>query len=153
MLMKKLLLLLAMLFLVIPAHSEVTFSFDDGSRGQIDHGYPVLKKWHYKATIYIVTQYMGHDDWYLDWGNAKTLSDAGWDIEPHTRTHPHLPQISLKQAMREVDGSVHDLQWHGYKARHFAPPYGETNPALQHELKKRFVSVRAGETIGNELNW
>jgi peptidoglycan/xylan/chitin deacetylase (PgdA/CDA1 family) len=150
--MKRLLMLLV-LVLAVPVRAEVTFSFDDGSRTQIDHGYPVLKKFGYPATIYLVTKYMGHDEWYLDWGNVKILTDAGWDAECHTRTHPHLDTLTHKQLVSELDGCIHDLRWHGYLGRHFATPFGETDPTVQRELKKRFVSVRAGEVIGNELNW
>jgi peptidoglycan/xylan/chitin deacetylase (PgdA/CDA1 family) len=146
-------LCLVSLFLAIPLYAEVTFTFDDGSRTQIDHGYPILYKYHYPATIYLVTRPMGHDDWYLNWGDVKTLELAGWNIEAHTRTHPHLENLTHKQLVYELDGCIHDLHWHGYAAHHFALPYGETSPTVQRELKKRFVSVRAGEVIGNELNW
>lgn len=146
--MLKLLLLVA-----IPVYGEVTFTFDDSSRTQIDYAFPVLKHFNYPATVYLVTRPMGHDDWYMDWGNVKTLSDAKWDIECHTRTHPHLTQITHRQLVAELDGCLHDLRWHGYPGKHFAAPYGETNPAVLHEIRKRFVSQRAGEIIGNELNW
>jgi peptidoglycan/xylan/chitin deacetylase (PgdA/CDA1 family) len=150
--MKRLLAFLV-LVLAVPVRAEVTFTFDDGSRTQVDHGYPVLFKYHYPATIYLVTKPLGHDDWYMNWGDVKTLELAGWDIEAHTRTHPHLDKISHKQLIVELDGCQADLRWHGYPAKHFALPYGETDPVVQRALKKRFVSVRAGEIIGNELNW
>ena|SRR5665213_3663687 len=150
--MKKLLALLV-LAVAVPVHAEVTFTFDDGSRTQIDNGYPVLFHYHYPATIYLVTKPLGHDDWYMNWGDVKTLELAGWDIEAHTRTHPHLDKLSHRQLIAELDGCRADLKWHGYAARHFATPFGETDPAVQRELKKRFVSVRAGEVILNELNY
>jgi peptidoglycan/xylan/chitin deacetylase (PgdA/CDA1 family) len=143
---------LLMLGLGRVGHSEVTFTFDDGSRTQITNGYPVLYQLHYPATIYLVTRPLGHDDWYMNWGDVKTLELAGWDIEAHTRTHPKLDKISHRQLVAELDGCRADLKWHGYTARHFATPYGETNPVVQRELRKRFVSVRAGEIILNELN-
>lgn len=148
--MKKLLVLL---FLVVPLHAEVSFTFDDGSRTQIDNGYPVLFKLHYPATIYLVTKPLGHDDFYMNWGDVKTLELAGWDIEAHTRTHPHLDKLTHKQLVGELNGCLADLKYHGYNSRHFALPYGETDPTVQRELKKRFVSVRAGEIVLNELNW
>jgi len=133
-------------------HSEVTFTFDDGSRTQVVNGYPVLKQLNYPATIYLVTKPLGYDDWYMNWGDVKTLSDAGWDIEAHTRTHPELVKLTHRQLVNELNGCLADLKWHGYLGRHFATPYGETNPVVQRELRKRFVSVRAGEIILNELN-
>lgn len=149
--MKKLLALL-MLAVAIPVRAEVTFTLDDGDRSQIDNAYPVLFKYHYPATEYLITQPLGHDDYYMNWGDVKTLELAGWDLEAHTRTHPHLPGLSHKQLVRELDGCIHDLAWHGYKARHFATPYGDTNPSVDKELRKRFVSVRAGWVQINELN-
>ena len=133
--MKKLLLLL---FLTIPLHAEVTFSFDDGSQTQINNGYPILFKHHYPATIYLETKPLGHDDFFMDWGDVKTLELAGWDIEAHTRTHPHLTQISHKQLIAELNGCIHDLRWHGYPAKHFAIPYGDTSIVVQREIRKRF---------------
>jgi peptidoglycan/xylan/chitin deacetylase (PgdA/CDA1 family) len=146
-------LLLAVLFLALPLHAEVTFTFDDGSRTQINNGYPVLFKLNYSATIYLVTQKIGHDDFFMDWGDVKTLELAGWDIEAHTRTHPSLPKLTHKQLLKELNGCIYDLKWHGYSARHFATPFGDTNPVVQREIRKRFVSSRAGWTLDNELNW
>lgn len=150
--MKKLICLFVLLF-ATNVRAEVSFTFDDGSRTQIDNGYPILFKLHYPATIYLETKPLGHDDFFMNWGDVKTLDLAGWDVEAHTKTHPHLTQISHKQLVAELDGCIHDLRWHGYPAKHFAVPYGDTSPVVQHEIRKRFVSSRAGETIGNELNW
>jgi peptidoglycan/xylan/chitin deacetylase (PgdA/CDA1 family) len=150
--MKKLICTLLLLIASV-SYAEVSFTFDDGSRTQYNNGFPVLQKFGYSATVYLVTKPLGHDDWYMDWGNVKDLSKAGWDIEAHTRTHPRLTKISHKQLVAELDGCIHDLQWHGYPARHFAVPYSDTNPIVQREIRKRFVSNRAGEIIGNELNW
>ena len=148
--MKRLLLLVV--FLVAPLYAEVTFSFDDGDRTQIDNAYPVMFKWHYPATIYLETKPLGYDDYFMNWGDVKTLELAGWDIEAHTRTHPHLTALSTKKLIYEVDGSIHDLRWHGYRARHFATPYGDTNARVNKFLRSRFVSVRAGWVQVNELN-
>ena len=148
--MKKLLMLLV---LAVPLHAEVTFTFDDGSRTQIDNGYPVLFKLNYPATIYLETQPLGHDDFFMNWGDVKTLELGGWDIEAHTRTHPHLDKLSHKKLLAELNGCIYDLKWHGYRARHFATPFGETDPVVQREIRRHFVSSRAGWTIDNELNW
>lgn len=150
--MKRLLALLV-LVLAVPVHAEVTFTLDDGARSQIDHAYPVLFKYHYPATAYLITNVLGHDDYYMDWGDVKTLELAGWDLEAHTRTHPHLTALtSHKQFVYELDGCIHDLAWHGIKARHFATPFGDTDARVDKELRKRFVSVRAGWVQINELN-
>jgi peptidoglycan/xylan/chitin deacetylase (PgdA/CDA1 family) len=151
--MKKFILFKLLLFLAVPVFGEVTFSFDDGSRTQVNNGYPILFKYHYPATIYLETKPLGHDDFFMDWGDVKTLDLAGWDIEAHTYSHKDLTTIPLSQVRKELDKSIQDLRWHGYNAKHFAAPYGAINPQVLALVKKRFVSNRAAWVQGNELNW
>ena len=147
---KRVLLLLA---LTVPAYADLSFTFDDGSQTQIANAFPVLQQFHFTATEYLTTVPLGHDDYYMNWGDVKTLSDAKWDIEAHTATHPDLTKLSKRAVDRELDKCIYDLRWHGYKGEHFAYPYGETNDMVRGEVEKRFKSARLGWSFdGVEIN-
>lgn len=143
---------LLMLGLASVGHSEVTFTFDDGWKSDVTKALPVLDRYGFKGTAYIITSFAGHDARYMDWGEIHTLALHGWDIEDHTYSHKDLTAISVAQARRELDKSLYDLRWHGYAARHFAPPFGELNPKTLELVRNRFVSSRAAWVKSNELN-
>ncbi|MFC7482141.1 polysaccharide deacetylase family protein [Luedemannella flava] len=59
-------------------------------------------------------------------GYFADLRDAGADIEVHTVTHPHLPDLDYDGQRAELCGNADKLkQWYGKRPLYFRPPYGE----------------------------
>lgn len=71
----------------LPEKSFV-ITFDDGDRSVLDLALPILRKYNFKATLFVVTARVG-DDWEqvegLTWSELKTLQRSGYfSIESHT---------------------------------------------------------------------
>jgi peptidoglycan/xylan/chitin deacetylase (PgdA/CDA1 family) len=126
-----------------PAAKTFSITFDDGYRSIFHLGAPILHKLGMKAIVYLLPSMLGkHNEW--DRGNRVALSpimtkeearqwlQEGHEIGAHTLTHPHLTQIPLVEARREIMESKLRLEdLFGVCVKHFAYPYGDYNPAVR----------------------
>jgi hypothetical protein len=71
----------------------VIISFDDGWEGQYINAVPILRRYHYPATFFIVTNYLG-DHGFLSFDQLRAMTTIGMTIGSHSRSHPHLEQIT-----------------------------------------------------------
>ena len=127
--------LLSGLFRLAPAaeaakldRGYVSFTVDDNDSSVYSLMYPVLKKYSFPATAYVVTDWMntkGH----LKWSELKTLQNAGkWEIGNHTKSHKDLTQLSAKNMKNEINKAQSAFTKNKIiKPKTFAAPYGEFN--------------------------
>jgi hypothetical protein len=66
---------------------QVVLTFDDGYTDNIDEAMPILNKYGFKATLFIITEMVGTDR-YMSWNQIKTLKNNNWDLGGHTLNHP-----------------------------------------------------------------
>jgi peptidoglycan/xylan/chitin deacetylase (PgdA/CDA1 family) len=115
----------------------VAITLDDGYADNVENALPILARYGFGATCYVASAALGR---YNAWDaeklqvrkpvmTAAQLAEwtrAGMEVGAHTRTHPHLPQVSSDQVEEEVRGSRSDLeQLTGREVQHFCYPYGE----------------------------
>lgn len=108
----------------------VVITFDDGYRDNYTNAFPILKKYGFPATIFVVTDSIGTTDdtfEYLSVSEIKEMAASGLiDIEPHTKTHPHLSREPVERQRDEVIGSKQAIEAiTGESATLFAYPYGD----------------------------
>jgi peptidoglycan/xylan/chitin deacetylase (PgdA/CDA1 family) len=66
----------------------VILTFDDGYRDNYTHAFPLLKKFDYVGTFFLVTAPIdGGDPAYLSWDMVKEMHQAGMDFQPHSYRH------------------------------------------------------------------
>ncbi|MES2023746.1 MAG: polysaccharide deacetylase family protein [Patescibacteria group bacterium] len=92
---------------VLP-EKAVILTFDDGWKTQYTYAVPVLEKYHFTATFFIVTKTIGGA--FMNWDNLKDLVAKGFDIESHTQTHPFLTKVSSDKLKDEVTLSKKTLE-------------------------------------------
>ena len=103
----------------------VILNFDDGRKSQFTQAKPILDKYGFKATFYVVCNYLDNKKGYMNWKEVKTLQKEGHDIESHSMNHAHLEKLSEKGAFFEIAQSKKCLQDHGINATTFAYPFNE----------------------------
>jgi len=109
--------------LLLPA-KPIVISFDDGWKDQYCAAFPILKKYNFSATFFIITDSVGHSA-YMDWDQLSELSDSGMDIEPHSCTHARLSTLPPEQAWRQIHDSKLVLENRLHKpVPVFAYPFG-----------------------------
>jgi peptidoglycan/xylan/chitin deacetylase (PgdA/CDA1 family) len=108
----------------------VIISLDDGWENQFQYGFPLLQKYGFTATFYVVTGYLGGQN-FMTVDQLKILMAAGMTIGDHTRSHPALPSIGSEQRLNEeIAGSKVWLEERlGLPITTFAYPYGAYNAA------------------------
>jgi peptidoglycan/xylan/chitin deacetylase (PgdA/CDA1 family) len=130
----------------------VAITFDDGFSSVYEHGLPVLRRYGFPATVFLVTDYCGKtNDWpsqpsgvarrpLLRWAEVREMSEAGIAFGSHTRTHPDLRTVARRDAEQEMAASkkaVEDAT--GRPADTFAYPYGAFDDAVKRLAAAHFT--------------
>ena len=125
--------------------NPVILSFDDGWEDQFTYAFPVLRKYGFTATFFIVTNYVGRRD-FLSWNQIRKLASAGMTIGSHSCTHPFLSRIVDHSVFEsEISGSKRTIELHlGKPIEEFAYPYGAFNQSVIQLVEKAgYRSARA----------
>lgn len=81
----------------------------------------ILKEYDVPATFFVVGAWV---DKYPE--SVKQLSDAGHQIQNHSNTHPHMPQLSVAQMTDEIESCNKKIEnITGVCPTLFRPPYGD----------------------------
>jgi glycosyltransferase involved in cell wall biosynthesis/peptidoglycan/xylan/chitin deacetylase (PgdA/CDA1 family) len=127
---------------LLPARS-VIITIDDGYKEIATLVSPILKRYGFPATIFIVTDKIGGcNDWtehdglqgrqLLTWKEIHQLAHQEIRFGAHTRTHPMLTNISVEDARDEIEGSKAQLESSlNQVISTFAYPFGEFNSTVE----------------------
>jgi peptidoglycan/xylan/chitin deacetylase (PgdA/CDA1 family) len=83
----------------------VMINFDDGYKSQLIYAKPVLDKYGFKASFFIVCNKVATQPYWMNWQDIAQLNKDGMDIESHTMTHAHLNKLSTNALTYEIGGS------------------------------------------------
>jgi peptidoglycan/xylan/chitin deacetylase (PgdA/CDA1 family) len=120
----------------------VGITFDDGYQNNLINAAPVLKKYDFSATCYLVSKCLGtFNTWDADKGitQSQLMStseiqewlDLGMDIGAHTQTHADLTKISEKQVKVEIYESKKSLEKKfNISIVDFCYPFGRFNESI-----------------------
>jgi peptidoglycan/xylan/chitin deacetylase (PgdA/CDA1 family) len=89
----------------------VVVTFDDGLADFLSGAMPILARYHFPATLYVTTGYVGgtsswmrsegeHDRPMMTWEELRELE--GVEIGGHAHTHPQLDIVPLAKAREEI---------------------------------------------------
>jgi peptidoglycan/xylan/chitin deacetylase (PgdA/CDA1 family)/GT2 family glycosyltransferase len=133
----------------LPDRSFV-LTFDDGYADLAEYAFPILRRYGFGATVFIVTSRIGgFNDWdasrgiaplpLLDREQLRAWSREGIEFGAHTRTHADLTRLSVQELEREIAGSRDDLEHIlGRPVRTFAYPFGHSNDAAVDCVRRHF---------------
>ena len=117
-------------------------TFDDGFQNNLTHALPILKKFGFSATCYIISQNIGGVNyWDLDKGIPENpLMDEseinewienGMEIGSHSQNHVRLAENDIETATKEITQSRLDLESQfNCSINHFCYPYGSHNDKI-----------------------
>jgi Polysaccharide deacetylase len=126
----------------------IMIGFDDGWKGQITYAKPILDKYGFKASFFVVCNYVNSGNTRrMNWQDIATLKKDGMDIESHSMTHtPYLNILDQNGLDYEISGSKQCLATHGYNSTIFAYPYnlGSNDSAVVNTVTKYYNIGRSG---------
>jgi peptidoglycan/xylan/chitin deacetylase (PgdA/CDA1 family) len=111
---------------------RVLLTFDDGYESFLTQAYPILRRYGLAATVFLVTDYIGVRNGFLNWEQVKSLHRDGISFGSHTCTHPHLTQLSKTEVQHEFVSSKQVIEDRlGERIQLLAYPYTESNREIQ----------------------
>lgn len=124
----------------------VVITFDDGYEDTYTKVFPVLKKYRFPATVFLISNFLDKER-ALDGGTfkfmtrtmAKEMAASGLvTIGSHTRSHHYLPHIRDEAALyEEIAGSKKALEvMLGRPVEFFCYPIGGVTPRVQRYVRE-----------------
>ena len=108
----------------IPEKS-VVLTFDDGYEDNYTTMLPALRKYNFKATIFVITGVIDKSANYLTSKQLVEMEKYGVDIESHTVSHENLKDIPKDKQLETLKKSKKDLEKILNKqVNYFAYPFG-----------------------------
>ena len=115
----------------------VLITFDDGYKDNYTNAYPIMKKYGFTGTIFVVTGFLGVYDNYMTWEQAKELADNGFSIESHTYSHKSMTEASDEEISKELTKSRDTIKNKlGIDADFMAYPTGTYNLHIAELVQK-----------------
>lgn len=120
----------------LPA-KPIVLTFDDGYRDFYNNAFPLLQAHNFKATLFVITQFVGGDV-YVTWDELAQMKSSGLiTIGDHTLSHRSLPALDFSQTRDQVLSAKNILEEHlGGEVNVFAYPYGGVSNNAENVLKE-----------------
>ncbi|MFZ0222755.1 MAG: polysaccharide deacetylase family protein [Candidatus Nitrosopolaris sp.] len=124
----------------------VMINFDDGRKSQLIYAKPILDKYGFKASFFIICGRVGTERSSMNWQDIAELKKDGMDIESHSMTHTNLNRLSTNALKFEIGGSKQCFAKHGYNTPIFGYPFnlGSNKPSVVNLVAKYYNFGRSG---------
>jgi peptidoglycan/xylan/chitin deacetylase (PgdA/CDA1 family) len=116
-----------------PAH-RIVLTFDDGYTDNYTVAFPLLKRYGWTGTFFVVTSTIGTRG-HMTPAQLSEMSAAGMAIESHGQHHIDFSRLPLDAARTELSRSKQIIAgWSGKPVDFFAYPAGRFSPSLERLL-------------------
>lgn len=105
----------------------VILTFDDGFKDQYTNAYPLLRKYGFVSTFFVITRFADEErPEYMSWLEIERLHADGMEIGSHSYTHPSLYGKSFDYVVWQVLGSQEAIEARTQEpVRFFSYPSGQ----------------------------
>ena len=110
------------------------------------NAYPILKKSDFKATIFVISSFLGVYPNYLTWDQAREMDANGISIQSHTVDHKSMTDLSDDELRAELVNSKKKIEKElGHSVDYMAYPTGTYNLHIAELVKE--AGYKAAFTI------
>jgi peptidoglycan/xylan/chitin deacetylase (PgdA/CDA1 family)/glycosyltransferase involved in cell wall biosynthesis len=144
----------------LPPARSVVVTVDDGYADNYSVAYPILLRYGFPATIFLVSGYVGDANRWdgagplsgralLSWSQIREMLHGGVSFGAHTRAHPILTTVSPDRARLEIAGSSSELEQElGYPILLFSYPHGKFDATTRSMVEQLGFSGACGVRTG-----
>jgi peptidoglycan/xylan/chitin deacetylase (PgdA/CDA1 family) len=129
-------------------------NFDDNWKSQYQYAKPILDKFQFKATFYVVCDYLDKKN-RLSWDQLQSLYREGHEIGSHTMSHANLDHIMTDAAYNEIIQSKNCLEDRDIKVSSFSYPFnsGDDKSEILDLISRNYEFARtAGGDPSDKIN-
>jgi len=140
---------------------QIAFTFDDGYESVYQNAFPVLKRYGFSATIFLITGYTGKENsWeagfgrkfkHLSWEQIQEMKESGLQFGSHTVNHPDLTRLhqnSLGYELKKSKEIIEDKL--NQEIKFLSYPFGRHNQLVRTEAKN--AGYKAAFTLTSEIS-
>lgn len=140
------------------APKSIILTFDDAYESIYENAFPILMKYGFTATIFVITKFVGQlNRWdyhggrfqfaHCTWPQLQFLAEQGWEIGSHTVDHANLSSLSSRRIWHELRYSRDVIEHHVQeKVTVISYPYGWFNRKIIEMAQS--AGYHAGCTLG-----
>ena len=121
----------------------ILITFDDGYQNIYTNVFPIMRKYGFTGTVFLITDEVGVNKRYLTWEQAEAMRKPGGSIEggfifgSHTLSHVPLDTLSPEEAFFQLEKSKEGMQWKlDVPVKYFAYPTGTYSEVTQQMVAK-----------------
>ena len=128
----------------------IGISIDDAYRSVYEKAWPLLRDANIPFTLFISTDVVDRQaTGYMSWDQIRELKSSGVTIGSQTKSHKHLPLISIEDAKQEIDKANARIKKEiGLGPDLFAYPYGEYNSSVRELIIDRGFKAAFTQSSG-----
>lgn len=118
-------------------------TLDDGMLSQYTYAKPILDKYNFKTTFYIICNSVDKEN-RMNWNNIQTLEEEGHEIGSHSMNHKKLSKLSDEEMTYEIIESKRCLENKGFNVTSFSFPYndGDDNKNILKNIADNYYIAR-----------
>lgn len=125
----------------------IILTFDDGSETIFTNALPIMQRYKFTGTSYIVYNYVGIPN-HMDADQIRALYAAGWEIGSHSLSHMDLTESPKRQSDEIVESRRRLQSLLGIPILSFAYPFGAYDSDSLYYV--RYAGYIAAMGLGNE---
>ncbi|MGE5753603.1 MAG: polysaccharide deacetylase family protein [Deltaproteobacteria bacterium] len=123
-----------------PVDRTFVLTFDDGNEDFMVKAYPILRRFRFTATVFLVTDQVGkRRGWedacetpLLSWEQVLALRQEGISFGSHTCTHRRLTELPPSEVRNEMNRSMEEMERRlDRKVEFLAYPFGDSSTEIQ----------------------
>ena len=118
----------------------VVITFDDGNVDIYENAFPIMQKYGFSGTLYLVMNYLDHDT-FLSSDQAAEMAQAGWEIGSHSMSHPDVTGMQSAITYQVVNSKKELVEAIGAPVNTFAYPYGQINADILSEVMQEYTAA------------